>query len=91
MEKQLEEIKISLDSLHERLDRLFYWTGFVQQESKVRYKALSSKDSPDLESGNQSPQDSLEARLLKLKEPHSHSSAKASSSTSAFLTKETPS
>ncbi len=68
MEKQLEEIKASLDSLHERLDRLFYWTGFVQQESKIRYKALSSRD-PDLESGNQSPQDPLEARLMKLKQP----------------------
>ena len=83
MEKKLEEIKSSLDSLHERLDRLFYWTGFVQQESKCRYQALGSKDT-DLESGQTSltnqPQppplqgtlecedDHLSARLLKLKQ-----------------------
>lgn len=31
----IEEIRVSLDLLHQRFDRLFYWTGYLQQESQI--------------------------------------------------------
>jgi hypothetical protein len=82
MEKQLDEIKTSLDSLHERLDRLFYWTGYIDQESKIKSQRLTSKPPPDPKpttnpdpdpSSPSSPpppsteKDPLEIRLIKLK------------------------
>ncbi len=75
MEKQLEEIKKSLDSLHQRLDRLFYWTGYIDQESKIKSQRLTSKPpdpnptpNPDPDSSPPSTdKDPLEIRLIKLK------------------------
>lgn len=35
MERKIEELCVSMNLMHQRLDRLFYWTGFMQQGSKV--------------------------------------------------------
>ncbi len=35
METKIEELCVSMNLMHQRLDRLFYWTGFMQQGSKV--------------------------------------------------------
>ncbi len=79
MEKQLEEIKIGIDLIHQRLDRLFYWTGFVQQSAVSNLRPL-----PDNLENREAPspldqckpedrdteifQDELASRLFKLKQ-----------------------
>ena len=79
MEKQLEEIKISIDLIHQRLDRLFYWTGFVQQAAVSNLRPLpenlENTEAPSPlgqckheENETEISQDELASRLLKLKQ-----------------------
>ena len=35
MERKIEELCVSMNLMHQRLDKLFYWTGFMQQGSKI--------------------------------------------------------
>jgi len=79
MEKQLEEIKISIDLIHQRLDRLFYWTGFVQQSAVSNLRPLpdnlENREAPSPldqcnyeEDKTEISQDELASRLLKLRQ-----------------------